>query len=592
MAREGEYPPSPAWMHELLCGLEPQLSSLEALPALQLVSAFKEFHTRPTEEFTVKLQACLAHLTKKCDAMGVATLVQGLVAVGVSPSVELQHAVAKGIKKGLARPSQGMGGTPVWILLGSLLQAANMAAGAGGAAGADSRVGSWVSVDGSAGAAAAGSSSSSNGGVITPELLDEVLLQVAAQLSASAVNSSKMCRQVLPSLTAAFVPGGCWALAGGQPYTPGPVFCKALCEALLQLQELQAQGGADLVSTDGWEGTGELSGLLWLGLLVRFGDMGGLGGFRPSEAWVRTACETAFCQCWGGVLGGAATATPAAAAAAGDRLAVTVSGGREGGEVWQGVPGPQLAAWLGAIGRLQHEPTYLPGWPSGVLSRLQGVLGDLSGHELSVGLLGVAQQQQAAEMAAAGVLPAAAAGGSNGSSMLAALAAVKPQLLAAAEAVSLRHLSRNSKNTSTLDAGDLAMLGHALQQLGHTPAPGWVNTWSACVAEQIPSCPPAAAVLQIVALAGFSARPSGDLLQGLVDRCQEGLGQLELPQLLGFMRALLLLGYRPESGVLQGVLKAGQAAAARAGQGRGRGVQQVQAEMLSQLQQVVVQLAG
>jgi hypothetical protein len=43
---------------------------------------------------------------------------------------------------------------------------------------------------------------------------------------------------------------------------------------------------------------------------------------------------------------------------------------------------------------------------------------------------------------------------------------------------------------------------------------------------------------------------------------------------------------------LQGVLKAGQAAAVRAGQGRGSGVQQVQAKMLSQLQHVVVQLAG
>ena len=425
---------------------------------------------------------------------------------------------------------------------------------------------------------AAAPASSSSGGVISTELLDELLLQVAGQLSSGAVSSSRVCRQVLPALAAAFVPGGCWASAPGGTYTPSPVFCGALWEALLELRGyLQARGGTSLGSGDGEEGSGELPGLLWLGLLVQFGDLAA-GGFRPSDVWLQAASEDVFCQCWGGVL--EAVSAPAGAAPA-----------PAAAQVWQAVPGEQFAAWLGAVGRLQHEPCYLPGWPDQVLSRLQGLLGELSGHELGVALLGLAHQQQRAEMAAAGLLPQAAVAGSSGSSMLAALATVKPQLLAAAEAASLAQLSGGG-GYPQLDAGDLATLAHALQQLGHTPSPSWVSTWSAAIACQLPGCSPAAAVLQIVALAGFSARPSAELLQGLVDRCQAGLGQLELPQLLGFARALLLLGYRPEARVLQDVVKAGQAAAARAAKMGGPGSSTLQAEMLSELQQLVVQLAG
>jgi hypothetical protein len=52
------------------------------------------------------LQQRLLQLVHKFDAMGVATMLQGLVACGAPPSVELQAVLAGHIKKGLARPSQ------------------------------------------------------------------------------------------------------------------------------------------------------------------------------------------------------------------------------------------------------------------------------------------------------------------------------------------------------------------------------------------------------------------------------------------------------------------------------------------------------
>lgn len=41
LAREGEQPPSPLWMAQVLSGLTPQLATLEALPALQLLQALQ-----------------------------------------------------------------------------------------------------------------------------------------------------------------------------------------------------------------------------------------------------------------------------------------------------------------------------------------------------------------------------------------------------------------------------------------------------------------------------------------------------------------------------------------------------------------------
>lgn len=418
--------------------------------------------------------------------------------------------------------------------------------------------------------------------MICSELLDELLLQVAGQLSTGAVSSSRMCRHSLPALTAAFVPGGCWAPPGFN-YKPSPGFCDALCRAMLEFQKVQAQvstdGGAELGQGDG---TGGLSGLIWLGLLVRFGDM---TGFRPEPAWIGAASE-AVVSSWGDA---AAAAVGDGSSSSGGGAALALPGATLVAGVWQVAPASQFAAWLGAVGRLQHQPCNLPGWPVQVLDRLQTLLWELSSHELSVALLGLAHQQQLAEMAAAGVLPPAAgssAGGGSGSSdTLAALAAVKPRLLAAAEAASLQHLSG-------MDASDLATVAHALQQLDHTPTPAWVEAWAAAVAVQLPGCSAAAAVLQVGALAGFSARPSSDLLEGLVSRCQAGIGQLQLPELLGFARALYMLGYRPEALLLQHIVRAGQAAAARAkGQG-GEPGQQMRAQMLMELQHLSVLLVG
>lgn len=567
LSREGEFPPSPLWMDQALAGLQPQLRTLEALPALQLLGSLKEFHARPPAKFMAEFQSRLAHLTKKLDAMGVATMLQGLVACGLNPSLEVQRGVARHIKKGLARASQGMGGTPVWILLDSLLRSGDRLA----AASEGSRAGAAGTFAGTPASGAVGVAFGTSG-VICSELLDELLLQVAGQLSADAVSSSRMCRHLLPALAAAFVPGGCWAPPGFN-YTPSPGFCDALCWAMLEFHRVQAQvstdGGAELGQGDG---AGELSGLIWLGLLTRFGDM---TGFRPEPAWIQAASE-AVMSSWDEAAadgssssGGAVLALPAATL---------------GTEVWQVAPASQFTAWLGAVGRLRHQPCHVPGWPAQVLDRLQTLLGELNGHELSVALLGLAHQQQLAEVAAAGVLPPD--GSSGGSSdTLAALAAVKPRLLSAAEAASLQHLPG-------MDAADLATVAHALQQLDHTPAPAWVEAWAAAVAVQLPGCSAAAAVLQVAALAGFCARPSADLLEGLVSRCQAGIGQLELQELLGFARALCVLGYRPEAVLLRDIVRAGQAAVAR-GKGQGNDAeQQMRAHMVVELQHLSVLLAG
>jgi len=603
MSREGEYPPSPVWMDQALAGLEPQISTLEALPALHLLQSLKEFHTKPPTEFMVKFQGRLVQLTKKFDAMGVATMVQGLVACGANPSLELQRGTAQHIKKGLARASQGMGGTPVWILLGALLQAGSRL------------VEGHVSVEGST-SRTAGPVSGTNS-VTCPELLDELLQQVAAELSQGSVSSSRLCRQVLPALAAALVPGGCWARTGFS-YTPRPGFCAALCDAMLELQGAYESLPGGMRTPEG----GGLPGLLWLGLLVRFGDM---AGFRPSAAWVQAA-SLAVLGSWGGTATGSTPSTSNSSSS----ISLLEEQGTEAAAAaaaWQAAPASQFAVWLSAVGRLQHEPSYLPGWPDQALARLQVLLEEMNGHELSVALLGVAHQQQLAEMAAAGaILPANSSSSSSGgvgrsmlapsssssdgggvgrsmlaptssssSSMLAALSAAKLQLLPAAEAASWQHLH-------TMDADDLATLAHALQQLEYSPAPAWVEVWAAAVTAQLPVCRPAAAVLQLVALAGFSARPSGGLLQGLVSACQAGMGQLQLQELLGFARALLFLEYRPEALLLQDMVKAGQAAAAAAGVNGGVGIGEAvsvmsvqraqQMQMLLELQRLAVALSG
>jgi hypothetical protein len=580
------------WMDQVFAGLEPQLPALEALPALQLQNSLRAFHLQPPAQFSEKFQARLVQLIKKFDAMGIATLVQGLVACGINPSLELQQGIAQHVKKGLARPSQGMGGTPVWILLGSLLQAARWSQEASGSrARAAARAGSPTAAPAAAAESADDGNSSSSS--TCPELLEEVLLQVASQLSSGAVSSSRMCRQVLPALAAAIIPGGCWGPPGCD-FLPSPRFCAALCDALV---EFRAVGAQDSIygSMDGTEGV-ELSGLLWLGLLVMFG---GSSGFTPPDAWVQAASE-AVLESWAASSllppGSAAVSGPAGAQGAhvhshADPAAAEAQ--EAAAAAWQEAPASQFAAWLAAVGRLQHEPAYLPGYPDQALARLQALLWEMNGHELSVSLLGLAQQQQLAEVAVAGVLqgPAAAGGSSSsgsigssrGRSMLAALAAVKPELLAAAEEASLPSLH-------VMDAEDLATLAHAMQQLDHTPSPAWASEWQDAVERQLPGCSPAAAVLQLVALAGFSARPSGELLQGLVCRCQVGFGQLQLQELLGFTRALLLLGYKLEPFLVRGLLRAGQAAAATAaaaGVGEvGRGSSVLQSQMLLELQRL------
>jgi hypothetical protein len=327
---------------------------------------------------------------------------------------------------------------------------------------------------------------------------------------------------------------------------------------MLELHRLHAQAsiddGAGYGGEEGSGPVGELPGLLWLGLLVRFGDM---DGFTPEADWMEAASE-AVVGSWGHDAATSGSSGIVAAPAA----------------VWQAAPAAQFSAWLGAVGRLQHEPVYLPGWPGQVLARLLDLLGEMNGHELSVALLGVAHQQQMAELAGALLLGSS----SSSSSMLAALDAVRPQLVATAEASSWQHMQ-------LMDAADLATTAHAFQQLGHTPAPTWVAAWTASVAHHLPGCSALAAVWQLVALAGFSAKPSADLLQGLVSRCQAGVAELQLQELLGLLRALQLLGYRPEAALLTDVVRAGQAAAARA---RGDAGWQLQRQMLGELQQLAV----
>ncbi|WIA16061.1 hypothetical protein OEZ85_012788 [Tetradesmus obliquus] len=121
LAIAGDSPASPGWLEAALSALQPQLPTLEALAALLLLQSLKAFRAQPPADFMAGLQQRLLRLVHKFDAMGVATMLQGLVAAGAPPGDELQAVLAAHIKKGLARPSQGMGATPVWLCLESLL---------------------------------------------------------------------------------------------------------------------------------------------------------------------------------------------------------------------------------------------------------------------------------------------------------------------------------------------------------------------------------------------------------------------------------------------------------------------------------------
>lgn len=524
----GDYPPSPRWLAGALEGLEPQLDTLEALGALMLLQSLKSFHAKPPEGFMSALQDRLLLLLPKFDAMGVAAMMQGLVACGSDPNPALQAVLAGHIKKGLARPSQGMGATPVWLCLESVLQMRQPPAAA--------------------------------------VLLDELLRQVAQQLrQAGAVSGSKAAQRLLPPLAAAITRGGVWGPGSGAAYTPSPAFCSALCAATL-------------------DSPSAIEPQLWLDLLVRFGDMRG-SGFRPSSDWCRVATQQVF-------------STWRAAAAAGQQ------------QGWNGAPTGELAGLLGAVGRLQQVPVELPGWPDAALQRLSCVAGELDGHQLAVALWGVAQQLTLAEMAATAAAAAAGSadrglldssssmysdsyssvvsnsgsgtgswndcsgddaavsssnGGSDSSSreawfasVIQGIAAANPQLLAAAEAASIQQLQGMSGD-------DLALLAHAMHQLGHGPSPQWVQQWADAVAHQLPGASAQSGVLLLAAAAGFQARPDPDWLHQLLQHCQESLQLLNLSELVALVRALQLLGYRLDEGFVRVLARAGQAKAAAVG---------------------------
>jgi hypothetical protein len=379
-----------------------------------------------------------------------------------------------------------------------------------------------------------------------PLLLDELLHQVAQQLRRNGtVSSSKMARTLLPRLAAAITTGGVWGSMSG--YTPSPAFCGALCGATL-------------------EDPSRLPPLLWLDLLVRFGDLaaGSSGlGFKPSEAWCGAATQQVF-------------------------------GGWGVQQQWAGAPAVQLAALLGALGRLQHVPGHLPGWPDQALQRLSEVLPELDGHQVSVALMGVAQQRAMTEMAVAAAAAAAAAqgsgmlgssylisslsslsstgtasgsstdssrddvpkdGSSSSSSFLQSFEAAKPQLLAAAEAAMLPQLR-------SMDGNDLAVLAHALQQLAGSPTPPWVAAWSAAAALQLPGMSGQACVLVLSAAASFQTRPDSTWVHLVLQHCQQQLPILQLQELLALAKSLQLLGYRLDEAVALRLARAGQARAA------------------------------
>ncbi|KAF6266072.1 hypothetical protein COO60DRAFT_641802 [Scenedesmus sp. NREL 46B-D3] len=510
LAVAGDFQTPQGWLAAALSSLQPQLPALDAPASLLLLQSLAASRPQPPAGFTPALQQRLLQLVHTFDAVGVAAVLQGLVACGAPPSAQLQEALARHIKKGLAQPPQGMGATPVWLCLESLMAMQQPPA--------------------------------------SPLLLDEVLHQVAQQLRrAGTASSRQMAPTLLPRLAEAITAGGVWGSASG--YAPSPAFCSALCGATL-------------------EDPGRLPPPLWLDLLVRFGDLaaGSTGlGFRPGDAWCRVATRQVL-RGW-------------------DQQQ------QQQQQQWSTAPAVQLAALFGALGRLQHVPEHLPGWPGHALQRLCNVMAGLDGHQLSVALLGVAQQQAMTEVAAASAAAAAVQGSggmlgssylissnsststtsgsgthsskdkasssssSSSSSSLQSFTAARLQLLEAAEAATLPQLS-------SMDGIDLAVLAHALQQLAASPSPPWVVAWSAAAAIQLPGMSGQACVLLLSAAAAFHSRPDPAWVRLVLQRCQQHLPDLQLQELVALARSLQLLGYRLDTGAALRLARAGQARAA------------------------------
>lgn len=503
LAAAGEYPPDPKWLSQALAGLEPQLGSLEALESLMLLQSLKALNARPTQQFMAALQQQLMHLAPRFDAMGVATVVQALAACGCMPSHSLQVVLAGHIRKGLARPSQGMGPTPLWLVLEVLVQVPVPAASA--------------------------------------VLLDEVLTQTAQQLSLEGcVTGDQMLQKLLPHLAAAVTPGGAW----GSGYSPPAGFCSALCSAISEVPSF-------------------LNPILWLDLLLRFSS-GDMAGFKPTRLWVQTAVGQVQ-RSWG--VG-------------------------KGSGAWEAAPADKLAALVGALGRLAQQDLGLigyiqiPGWPHEAVVRLSRTLGDLESHQLVMALLGVGQLYVATEQAAAFASRSAAAAiisnsSSDGDStsskgtasstagsfsrVSSGIAAAVPHLLIAAETAS-------SPKLSSMLGDDLALLAHAMQQLGHVPSPSWVQDWAVAAVAQLPGASGQSGVLCLAAVAAYQAQPDPLLVQQLLQHCQQHMGELQFPELLALGRSLQLLGYKPEQGFLRSLAQAGAARVEAQERGSGLGV--------------------
>jgi hypothetical protein len=102
--------------------LQPQLRGLDAPSALQLLQALKNFRHCPKDAaFLWGLDRRLQQLLPRMDATGVITVMEDLVEIGVGPSAGLQEVMARCMRKGLARVSQGMGASLVWAALESVM---------------------------------------------------------------------------------------------------------------------------------------------------------------------------------------------------------------------------------------------------------------------------------------------------------------------------------------------------------------------------------------------------------------------------------------------------------------------------------------
>ena len=102
--------------------LQPQLRKLDAPSALQLLQALKNFrHCPENSAFLWGLDRRLQQLVPRMDATGLTTVLEDLVQIGAGPSPGLQEVMARCMRKGLARVSQGMGASLVWGVLESVM---------------------------------------------------------------------------------------------------------------------------------------------------------------------------------------------------------------------------------------------------------------------------------------------------------------------------------------------------------------------------------------------------------------------------------------------------------------------------------------